>query len=79
VTVAGRVRDNVGLKPELRKLGIPAKNAGLLAFRHGLATEMAQAAVPLPVLQQQLRQPDVKTTLRIYAHAIPQSQHARMR
>src|SRR4030095_13376858 len=39
------------LKPILKKLGIPAHNTGLHAFRHGLATELANASVPLPVLQ----------------------------
>ena len=37
-----RKRESVvqyGLKPLLRKLGIPDKNAGLHAFRHGLAAE----------------------------------------
>jgi integrase len=67
----------VGLKPVLRRLGIPA-NAGLHAFRHGLATELAEAAVPLPVLQNQMRHADVKTTLKIYAHVIPQSQRDAM-
>ena len=69
-----RKRESVvlyGLKPLLRKLGIPDKDAGLHAFRHGLATELAEASVPLTVLQQQLRHADVKTTLRVYAHAIP--------
>jgi site-specific recombinase XerD len=49
-----RWRDNVvkyGLKPVLRKLSIPAKDVGLHAFRHGLATELADAAVTIPVLQ----------------------------
>jgi integrase len=71
-----RWRDNVvkyGLKPILRKLGIPTKNAGLHAFRHGLATELAESAVPLPVLQQQMRHADVRTTLKVYAHVIPQT------
>jgi hypothetical protein len=39
-----RRRDNVvknGLHPVLRKLGTPTKNAELHAFRHGLATELA--------------------------------------
>jgi len=67
----------VGLKPVLRKLGIP-DNAGLHAFRHGLATELAEAAVPLTVLQHQLRHADVKTTLKVYAHVIPQSQRDAM-
>ena len=43
------------LKPILRKLGIPEKDCGLHAFRHGLATELAEASVPITVLQQQLR------------------------
>lgn len=53
-----RSRDNVvrvGLKPVLRRLGIPGINAGLHAFRHGLATELAEASVPITVLQNQLR------------------------
>ena len=72
-----RWRDNVvkyGLKPALKQLGIQAKDTGLHAFRHGLATELAEQAVPLTVLQQQMRHADIKTTLRIYAHAIPQTQ-----
>jgi integrase len=76
-----RWRDNVvkyGLKPILKKLGIPAENAGLHAFRHGLATELAERAVPMTVLQKQLRHADVHTTLRVYAHAIPQSQRDAM-
>jgi integrase len=76
-----RKRESVveyGLKPLLRKLGIPDKNVGLHAFRHGLATELAEASVPLTVLQQQLRHADVKTTLRVYAHAIPDSQRVAM-
>ena len=62
-----RSRDNVvkcGLKPVPRKLGIPTANTGLHAFRHGLATELAESAVPLTVLQNQLRHADVKTTLK---------------
>jgi integrase len=76
-----RWRDNVvkyGLKPVLKKLGIPAHNVGLHAFRHGLATELADAAVPLPVLQQQMRHADVRTTLRVYTRAIPASQRDAM-
>jgi integrase len=41
-----RSRNNVvrsALKPILRKLGIPHENVGLHAFRHGLATELAQS------------------------------------
>ncbi len=75
-----RSRDNVvrsGLKPILRKLGIPAENAGLHAFRHGLATELAQTE-PITVLQTQMRHADVRTTLKVYAHVIPQSQRDSM-
>jgi integrase len=76
-----RSRDNVvrvGLKPVLQKLGIPAKDTGLHAFRHGLATQLVEASVPLSVLQKQLRHADVATTLRIYTHAIPQLQRDAM-
>ena len=67
-----------GLRPVLRKLGIPTKDVGLHAFRHGLATELAENAVPIPVLQGQMRHADVRTTLKVYAHAIPQTQRAAM-
>jgi integrase len=72
-----RWRDNVvkyGLKPILKRLGLPTHNVGLHAFRHGLATELADASVPLPTLQRQMRHADVRTTLRVYAHAIPSTQ-----
>jgi integrase len=62
------------LKPALRKLGISDKRIGLHSFRHGLATELANASIPLPALQQQMRHADVRTTLRVYAHVIPESQ-----
>jgi integrase len=64
----------VGLKPVLRKLGVPSADVGLHAFRHGLATELVDASAPLSVVQRQLRHSDVATTLRIYTHAIPQTQ-----
>ncbi|MGH9716790.1 MAG: tyrosine-type recombinase/integrase [Candidatus Acidiferrales bacterium] len=67
-----------GLKPLLRRLGISDQHVGLHAFRHGLATELAEASVPLPVLQKQLRHADVKTTLSVYAHAIPETQRTAM-
>jgi integrase len=76
-----RSRDNavkIGLKPVLRKLGIPTANTGLHAFRHGLATELVEASVPVTVLQNQLRHSDVKATLKVYAHVIPQSQRDAM-
>lgn len=74
-------RDNVvkyNLKPILKALGIPTRNAGLHAFRHGLATELAQRSIPLPDLQKQMRHADVRTTLRIYSHSIPATQRAAM-
>jgi integrase len=70
-----RKRESVvqyALKPLLRKLGVD-NGAGLHAFRHGLATELAEASVPITVLQTQMRHADVKTTLRVYTHIIPQS------
>ncbi|HEY2119586.1 MAG TPA: tyrosine-type recombinase/integrase [Candidatus Acidoferrum sp.] len=76
-----RTRKNVvgnGLKPVLRKLGIPSDNTGLHAFRHGLATELVDNAVPITVLQGQMRHADVRTTLKVYAHLIPQSQRDAM-
>lgn len=76
-----RWRDNVvkyGLKPVLLKLGIQMQDAGLHAFRHGMATELAESSVPFTVLQAQMRHADVKTTLKVYAHAIPASQRDAM-
>jgi integrase len=76
-----RWRDNVvkyGLKPVLKQLGIPDTKTGLHAFRHGLATELAESAVPIPVLQQQMRHADVRTTLSVYAHVIPATQRNAM-
>jgi integrase len=66
------------LHPVLKKLGIPAKYAGLHAFRHGLATELADKNTPIPVLQKQMRHADVRTTLSVYTHVIPQSQRDAM-
>ena len=66
-----------GLKPILRKLGIPDENVGLHAFRLGLATELAESE-PITVLQAQMRHADVRTTLKVYAHVIPQSQRESM-
>jgi integrase len=74
-------RDSVvktGLHPVLHKLGIPTRDTGLHAFRHGLATQLLEASVPLTVLQKQLRHADIATTLRLYTHAIPQSQRDAM-
>jgi integrase len=76
-----RSRDNVvkyWLKPLLKKLGIPSHGLGLHAFRRGLATELANASVPLPVLQNQMRHADVRTTLKFYCRVVPESQRAAM-
>jgi integrase len=76
-----RLRDNVvrlGLKPVLRKLNIPDQEVGLRAFRHGLATELANTNTPLPALQAQMRHADVRTTLRVYAHVVQQTQRDAM-
>jgi integrase len=68
----------VGLHPVLKKLSIPTRDAGLHAFRHGLATALVDASAPLSVLQTQMRHADVATTLRIYTHVIQQSQRDAM-
>jgi integrase len=68
-----RLRDNVvkyGLKPVLKTLKMPTTEVGLHAFRHGLATELADSSAPLPVLQKQMRHADIRTTLKVYAHVI---------
>jgi integrase len=62
----------------LKKLGIPDKEVGLHAFRHGLATELANSNTPLPAPQAQMRHADVRTTLRIYAHVVQQTQRDAM-
>jgi integrase len=61
-----RSRRNVvvyGLHPVLLKLALPTLNAGLHAFRHGLATALVEASAPISVLQTQMRHSDVSTTL----------------
>jgi len=76
-----RSRDNVvknGLKPCLRKLGLPTPDCGLHAFRHGLATELTDNGVPITAVQSQMRHADIRTTLKIYAHAIPHTQREAM-
>jgi integrase len=63
----GMSRNNVvrsGLKPILRKLGMPAENVGLHAFRHGLATELAESE-SITVSQTQMGHADVRTTLKV--------------
>jgi integrase len=75
-----RLRDHVvkyGLKPALRMLNIPDRNAGLHAFRNGLATELAETE-PITVLETQMRYADGRTTLRVHAHIIADSQRESM-
>jgi integrase len=67
-----------GLKPTLKALGLPTKGVGLHAFRHGLATELANQSAPIPVMQTQLRHQSIKTTLAVYAHVVSASQKAWM-
>jgi integrase len=57
-----------GLRPILKKLGLPTLHAGLHAFRHGLGTALADARVSPKVVQSILRHTDIKTTLRFYVH-----------
>jgi hypothetical protein len=58
-----------GLRPILKKLGLPTLNVGLHAFRHGLGTALANAGASPAVVKRTLRHTDVKTTLKFYVHA----------
>jgi len=58
-----------GLKPLLRKLGLPVKDVGLHAFRHGLGTALSNSKVSPKTVQQILRHADIKTTFRYYVHS----------
>jgi integrase len=58
------------LHPVLDRLGIPRKGrVGFHAFRHGLASMLADIAAPA-VAQRQLRHTDATTTLRLYTYII---------
>jgi len=63
-----------GLRPILKKLGIPTHRAGMHAFRHGLGTALANAGVSPAIVQRTLRHTDIKTTLRFYVHADAETQ-----
>lgn len=69
-----RPRDNLvkyGIHRAMKSLGMPIKKrTGLQAWRHDLATELADASVPLPVLQCQVRHDDIRTTMNIYTHLV---------
>ena len=76
-----RLRENVvvwHLHPILKKLGMPTYKVGLHAFRHGLATELAEMHVSLPTLQQQMRHASLQTTIGIYSHVIQKSHRDEM-
>jgi integrase len=67
-----RKRNNVvrfGLKPLLRKFGLPTKDVGLHAFRHGLGTALSNSKVSPKTVQQILRHSDIKTTFQYYVHS----------
>jgi integrase len=64
-------------RPISRNRGIVHDIPGLLAAEQRLATELAENE-PITVLQAQMRHADVRTTLNVYAHVIPQSQRESM-
>jgi integrase len=65
-----------GLKPLLRKLGLPTKDVGLHAFRHGLGTALSDNKVSPKTVQQILRHTDIKTTFRYYIHSDTDAQRS---
>jgi integrase len=65
-----------GLRPVLKKLGLPWQNVGLHAFRHGLGTALANNGASPAVVQRTLRHTDIKTTLKFYVHADADVQRA---
>ena len=58
-----------GLRPILKRLGIPTHRTGLHAFRHGLGTALADARISPKVVQNIRRHTDIKTTLGLYVHS----------
>jgi integrase len=67
-----RKRANVvrfGLKSLLRRFGLPTRDVGLHAFRHGLGTALSNSRVSPKTVQQILRHADIKTTFRYYVHS----------
>lgn len=60
------------LHPLTKKLGI--KHCGFHAFRHGVASELIDASVPITVVRDQLRHSDVRTTLELYGHVVGNAQ-----
>lgn len=58
-----------GLKPLLRKFGLPVKDVWLHAFRHGLGTALSNGKVPPKTVQQILRHSAIKTIFRYYVRS----------
>lgn len=58
-----------GLKPVLRKLGLPTKDVGLHAFRHNLGTALSENGASPKTVQAILRHSDLQTTFRYYVHS----------
>ncbi len=65
-----------GLKPVLRKLGLPTKDVGLHAFRHGLGTALSDNGVSPKTVQAILRHTDIQTTFRYYVHSDTDAQRS---
>ena len=60
------------LRPLLLSLGIAL--AGFHAFRHGVATTLIDRGASITTVGAQLRHSDLRITLGLYAHVVPQSQ-----
>jgi integrase len=60
------------LQPTCRKLGLPV--VGWHSFRHTHATLLGEVGESLRTAQAILGHSDLKTTLNVYTHAIPESQ-----
>ena len=58
-----------GLKPLLKRLGLPTARVGFHAFRHGMGTALANNKVSPKIVQEILRHSDIKTTFRYYVHS----------
>jgi integrase len=65
-----------GLKPVLQKLGLPTKDVGLHAFRHGLGTALSDNGVSPKTVQAILRHTDIQTTFRYYVHSDTDAQRS---
>src|SRR5882724_6283937 len=68
---ANKIREKK-LRPLLLPLGIAL--AGFHAFRHGVATTLIDRGASITTVGAQLRHSDLRITLELYAHVVPQSQ-----